>query len=66
LPIELAPADLSLSYRAAIYKATYKMSYADCFAAALAKTKKATLVTGDKDFKQLESEIKVGWLSGRT
>lgn len=62
LPIELMPADPSLSYRAAIYKATYKMSYADCFAAALTKTHKATLVTGDKDFKQLEDDVKISWL----
>lgn len=38
------------------------MSYADCFAAALAKLRKAALVTGDKDFKQVEDEIKVHWV----
>jgi len=38
------------------------MSYADCFAAALAKLHKAELVTGDKDFKQVESEIKILWI----
>ena len=62
LPIELVPADLALSYRAATYKATYKMSYADCFAAALAKAQKATLVTGDQEFKSLEGEFKIAWL----
>jgi predicted nucleic acid-binding protein len=39
------------------------MSYADCFAAALAKSRKAELVTGDKEFKQVESEITVRWLA---
>jgi predicted nucleic acid-binding protein len=38
------------------------MSYADCFAAALAKHKKAHLVTGDTEFKQVESEIQIIWL----
>jgi predicted nucleic acid-binding protein len=38
------------------------MSYADCFAAALAKEKKTDLLTGDKEFKQVESEIGIRWL----
>ncbi len=62
LPIELVSADVDLARQAAIYKASHKMSFADCFAAALAKRHKATLVTGDKDFKQLEGDIKVSWL----
>ena len=65
LPIELVPADLDLSYQAAMYKAVHKISYADCFAAALAKIRKATLLTGDRDFKQLDGEIKVEWLLGK-
>ncbi len=62
LPIELVNADLQLTRQAAIYKATNKMSYADAFAAALAKEKKAELVTGDAEFKPLENEIKINWL----
>jgi predicted nucleic acid-binding protein len=38
------------------------MSYADCFAAALAKQSKAELVTGDPDFRQVQDEIKIVWL----
>jgi predicted nucleic acid-binding protein len=38
------------------------MSYADCFAAALAKTRKAELVTGDREFKQVENDVRVRWL----
>jgi predicted nucleic acid-binding protein len=38
------------------------MSYADCFAAALAKCKKADLVTGDKEFMPLDGEIKIYWI----
>lgn len=34
-----------------MYKAFFKMSYADAFAAGLAKQNKAMLVTGDDEFK---------------
>jgi predicted nucleic acid-binding protein len=54
--------DLKLARQAAIYKATYRLSLADAFAAALAKEKKAELVTGDPEFKPLEKEIKIFWL----
>lgn len=61
-PIELVDVDLDIAKQAALFKVAHKMSYADCIAAALAKIRRATLVTGDKDFKQLEGEIKVSWL----
>ena len=38
---------MHLTKLAAIYKATCKMSYADCFGAALAKSGNAEFVTGD-------------------
>ena len=63
MPIELVEADLHLTKQAAIYKATNQMSYADAFAAALAKIKNAELVTGDPEFKPLEKEIKINWLA---
>jgi ribonuclease VapC len=64
LPIDIIGVsdDLALAKQAAIFKATHKMSYADCFAAALAKQKNAELVTGDREFKAVEGEIKIGWL----
>ena len=63
LPIEIVPADLALAEVAAEYKAAHKMSLANAFAAALAKQKKAELVTGDKEFKPLERELKkIAWL----
>ncbi len=62
LPIEIVPADLEVARQAAEFKATMKMSYSDCFAAALAKLKKAELVTGDKEFSQVEGEVKILWL----
>lgn len=62
LPIQIIPADLELTKQAAVLKSKHRMSYADCFAAALAKQRKAELVTGDKEFKGVESEVKVLWL----
>lgn len=62
LPIHLVTVDLELAKQAAIYKSGKKMSYADCFAAALAKHRRVELVTGDKEFKQVEKELKVLWL----
>ncbi len=54
--------DMELVRQAAIYKATRKLSYADAFAAALAKIRNAELVTGDQEFKDLEGEIRIRWL----
>jgi predicted nucleic acid-binding protein len=65
MQIELVPVDaddLELVRQAAVFKATRKMSYADCFAAALAKIKNAELVTGDREFKQLARDVKIHWL----
>lgn len=43
-------------------KASLPDSYADCVGAALAIKKKCKLITGDREFKQLEKEIKVRWI----
>jgi predicted nucleic acid-binding protein len=43
-------------------QARYKMSLADALAVALAKERKAELVTGNAEFKALEKEIKINWL----
>ena len=61
-PIEIVDVDLEITRQAALFKVAHHLSYADCFAAALAKVKKSTLVTGDKEFKSLEGEIKITWL----
>ena len=61
-PIQFHPADRRLAELAADFKARFKLSLADAFAAALAKEKKAELVTGDPEFKALEKEIKIHWL----
>ena len=63
LPIQIILADLELTKQAAEFKAFKKMSYGDCFAAALAKLRKAELVTGDREFKQVEGEIRIHWIT---
>jgi predicted nucleic acid-binding protein len=62
MAIEFVNADWELTQQAAIYKARGKISYADCFAAALAKARKAEVVTGDREFQRLEDEIGIAWL----
>jgi ribonuclease VapC len=55
--------DLQMTRQAAVYKARYRISYADAFAAALARDRKAELITGDPEFRQLAKEIKIAWLA---
>src|SRR5712671_6531185 len=62
LPIDFHSTTREMADTAADFKARFKMSLADAFAAALAKERKAELVTGDLEFKTLEKEIKIAWL----
>jgi len=62
MAIEVVDVDWELTRLAAEFKVKGKISYADCFAAALAKSRKAELVTGDKEFRSLEGEVKISWL----
>jgi predicted nucleic acid-binding protein len=61
--IHFVEADWNLAKDAGYFKSRNKMSFADCFAAALAKQRKASLVTGDKEFKQVQTEITIDWLT---
>ena len=62
LRIQFEDADWTLTQEAARFKSQNKMSYADAFAAALAKVKKADLITGDTEFRPLDGEIKISWV----
>ena len=44
------------------FKARFPVSYADAFSIALAKRNGARVMTGDPEFKSVESEIAVQWL----
>jgi predicted nucleic acid-binding protein len=43
-------------------KARGGISYADCFAAALAIEKNAPLLTGDREFEQVADKVRIVWL----
>lgn len=62
LGVELMDTNWPLTRIAASFKARHRMSYADCYAAALAKDRKADLVTGDKEFKRIERDVSIHWL----
>ena len=62
LPIEIIPADQGLAEVAGEFKATRKMSLADCFAAALARIRKLDLYTGDPEFRHVEHDLRIQWL----
>ena len=62
LPIEFHPTSLEGAEVAADFKARFRLSLADAFAAALAKERRAELVTGDPEFRALGHEVKIRWL----
>jgi len=62
LPIEIVDVDIDLAMEAARFKARYKIPFAYCFAAALAKLRKGELLTGDQELVQQKSEIKILWI----
>ncbi len=61
LPIEIVDATLDLTHAAAELRAKHKLPYVDCFAAALAAQRKASLATSDKDFAIVENKIDILW-----
>jgi ribonuclease VapC len=62
LAVRIVPAERSLVFAAAHIRARYPVSYADAFAIAVAKLNRAQVMTGDPEFKSVESEIAVRWL----
>jgi ribonuclease VapC len=63
-PVQIIDAGWRLTRSAAGIKAAYALSYADCFAAALARQLGAAVVTGDPEFVQLERDriVEIEWL----
>ena len=60
--VEVVAVERELALTAASIKAEHPLAYADAFAAALAVTREATLVTGDPEFKILEPSLSIQWL----
>ncbi len=65
LALRVMPADRLLVFEAAHVKARYPVSYADAFSVALAKRNQGRVMTGDPEFKAVESEVRVHWLPDR-
>ena len=62
LPIEVVDVTRELALSAAEIKAGYSISYADCFALALAKQVGGVVVTGDPEFKKVGDLVPIQWL----
>jgi predicted nucleic acid-binding protein len=62
LPLAIVAVDQPLAESAAGFKATRRMSLADCFAAALAKDRACEVYTGDPEFRAVEKDVKIVWL----
>jgi len=63
LPITAVSNTFDDVIEAAKIKAEYSLSFADCFAVALAKKKDATVMTGDPEFKKIEHLVTIEWLN---
>ena len=62
LNFRVLPVPNQLIFQAAEYKAQFSISYADCFALASAVEHKATIVTGDPDFRKVEHVAEIFWI----
>jgi ribonuclease VapC len=62
LGFRILPVPNDLVFRAAEYKASFSMSFADCFALASAVEHGAILVTGDPEFRAAEHLVKIAWV----
>lgn len=62
LKIEFVDANWEITQNAARFKSKNRMSYADCYAAALTRIKNGVLVTGDTEFNAIEAQIDIQWV----
>jgi len=62
LPVNIVSLSNELVLHAAEIKAAHPMSFADCFATALALENHATILTGDTEFKSVEKLVQIIWL----
>jgi ribonuclease VapC len=65
-PIEFEEVTFDRVLAAARVKARWPLSYADAFVVALAREFDAILVTGDPEFAQVESIVRISWLRPRS
>jgi predicted nucleic acid-binding protein len=63
LPITVVTNDLETVIQAARVKAGHAIAYADCFAVMTAQREDAALLTGDPEFKAVESIVTIKWIA---
>jgi predicted nucleic acid-binding protein len=63
LPVEILPATKESVLAAAHIRANYPVAYTDAFAVAAAIESGGTILTGDREFEQVEGLVKVEWLN---
>lgn len=57
LPVQLVDVDRTTAQLAATIKVRFGLALADCFAAALAWSRQATIITADHDFHVLKKQV---------
>jgi len=62
LPVQIISPSSDIILTASEIKAEYAISYADCFAVATALSVKASIVTGDPEFKKVEHLAEIVWI----
>ena len=60
--MRVAEVDRPMAQEAASFKARFGLPYADSCAAALTKKLNGSLVTSDKDFRKVETEVAITWI----
>jgi ribonuclease VapC len=63
LPISVISNDFDSVIAAAKIKVRHALSFADCFAVATAKRENAVIMTGNSEFKNLETLVEIDWLT---
>ena len=62
LPIQIHGVTEAHVWEAAELKASYPISYADAFAASLARSLDVPVVTGDPEFRNITNGLKIFWI----
>ena len=63
LPVEMVTNDFQRVIEAARIRAEYPLSFADCFAVATAYRERASVITGDPEFKKVGHMIEIEWIA---
>lgn len=62
LSIQVVPPSSDIILSASEIKAEYAISYADCFAVATALKVKASIISGDPEFRKVERLVQIRWI----